>query len=60
MSRMSDLAIDIEEALDDGRDITSIIDGLQNEYGLSRMESFELIAQVSYLLTLDEDQEIIH
>ena len=59
MSRMSDLAIDIEEALNDGRDITSIIDGLEGEYGLSRTEAFELITQVSFLLTLDEDQEIM-
>lgn len=59
MSRMSDLAIDIEEALNDGRDISSIIDGLEGAYGLSRRESFELITQVSFLLTLDEDHWIM-
>jgi hypothetical protein len=59
MSRMSDLAIDIEEALDDGRDITSIIDSLQGDYGISRTEAFELITQTSFLLTLDRDQEIM-
>jgi hypothetical protein len=56
---MSDLAIDIEEALDDGRDITSIIDSLQGDYGISRTEAFELITQTSFLLTLDRDQEIM-
>ena len=59
MSRMSDLAIDIENALSDGTDISSIIDGLQEMYGLSRAEGLKLVNQVSYMLTSDQDQEIM-
>jgi hypothetical protein len=59
MSRMSDLAIDIEEALEAGCDISSIIDGLQDMYGLSRAEGLKFVNQVSYMLTSDQDQEIM-
>ena len=59
MSRMSDLAIDIENALNDGTDISSIIDGLQDMYGLSRAEGLKFVNQVSYMLTSDQDQEIM-
>ncbi len=53
MSRMSDLAIEIENALTEGSDISSIIDGLQDMYGLSRAEGLKLVMQVSYLLKAD-------
>ena len=59
MSKMSDLAIDIEEALTEGCDISSIIDGLQEMYGFSRAEGLKLVNQVSFMLTSDQDQEII-
>jgi hypothetical protein len=59
MGRMSDLAIEIENALTEGSDISSIIDGLQEMYGLSRAEGLKLVNQVSYLLTSDQDQEIM-
>ena len=59
MSRMSDLAIDIEEALQEGCDVSSIIDGLQEMYGLSRAEGLKFVNQVSYMLTSDQDQEIM-
>jgi hypothetical protein len=53
MSRMSDLAIEIENALTEGSDISSIIDGLQEMYGFSRAEGLKLVMQVSYLLKAD-------
>lgn len=59
MSRMSDLSLDIEEALEEGCDISSIIDGLQEMYGFSRAEGLKLVNDVSYMLTSDQDQEII-
>jgi len=59
MSRMSDLAIDIEEALDAGCDVSSIIDGLQDMYGFSRAEGLKFVNDVSYMLTSDQDQEIM-
>ncbi len=59
MGRMSDLAIDIEEALEEGCDISSIIDGLQEMYGFSRSEGLKLVNDVSYMLTSDQDQEIM-
>jgi hypothetical protein len=59
MGRMSDLSLDIEEALEAGRDITSIIDGLQEMYGFSRAEGLKLVNDVSYMLTFDQDQEIM-
>jgi hypothetical protein len=59
MSRMSDLAIDIEEALTEGCDVSSIIDGLQEMYGFSRSEGLKLVNQVSFMLTSDQDQEIM-
>lgn len=59
MSKMSDLALDIENALNEGTDISSIIDGLQEMYGLSRAEGLKFVNQVSYMLTSDQDQEIM-
>ena len=59
MGKMSDLAIDIENALNEGTDISSIIDGLQDMYGLSRAEGLKFVNDVSYMLTSDQDQEII-
>jgi hypothetical protein len=59
MGKMSDLAIDIENSLNDGTDISSIIDGLQDMYGLSRAEGLKFVNQVSYMLTSDQDQEIM-
>ena len=59
MGRMSDLAIDIENALNDGTDISSIIDGLQDMFGLSRAEGLKFVNDVSYMLTSDQDQEIM-
>jgi len=59
MSRMSDLAIGIEESLNAGVDISSIIDGLQDMYGFSRAEGLKFVNDVSYMLTSDQDQEII-
>lgn len=59
MSRMSDLAIDIEQALQAGCDISSILIGLEIAYGLSPAEGLKLVNQVSYMLTSDQDQEIM-
>jgi hypothetical protein len=59
MSKMSDLALDIEQSLYAGCDISSIIDGLQEMYGLSRAEGLKFVNQVSYMLTSDQDQEIM-
>lgn len=59
MSRMSDLAIGIEESLNAGCDISSIIDGLQDMYGFSRAEGLKFVNDVSYMLTSDQDQEIM-
>jgi len=59
MSRMSDLAIGIEESLNAGVDISSIIDGLQDMYGFSRAEGLKFVNDVSYMLTSDQDQEIM-
>ena len=59
MGRMSDLAIEIENALTEGSDISSIIDGLQEMYGLSRAEGLKFVNDVSYMLTSDQDQEIM-
>jgi hypothetical protein len=59
MGRMSDLAIEIENALTEGSDISSIIDGLQDMYGFSRAEGLKLVIGVSYMLTSDQDQEIM-
>ena len=59
MSKMSELAIDIENALIAGTDISSIIDGLQDMYGFSRAEGLKFVNQVSYMLTSDQDQEIM-
>jgi hypothetical protein len=59
MGRMSDLAIDIEESLEAGCDVSSIIDGLQDMYGFSRAEGLKLVVGVSYMLTSDQDQEIM-
>lgn len=59
MSKMSDLAIDIEESLNAGCDISSISKGLQAVYGFSPAEALKMINQVSYMLTFNEDQEII-
>jgi hypothetical protein len=59
MGRMSDLAIDIENSLNDGTDISSIIDGLQDMYGFSRAEGLKFVNDVSYMLTSDQDQEIM-
>lgn len=59
MSRMSDLAIGIEDSLNAGVDISSIIDGLQDMYGFSRAEGLKFVNDVSYMLTSDQDQEIM-
>lgn len=59
MSKMSDLALDIEQALDEGCDVSSIIDGLQDMYGFSRAEGLKMINDVSYMLTFSQDQEIM-
>ena len=59
MGKMSDLAIDNEESLEAGCDVSSSIDGLQEMYGFSRSEGLKLVNQVSYMLTSDQDQEIM-
>lgn len=59
MSRMSEVAYQVELALQEGCDVSSMIDGLQDMYGLTRAEGLQLINQTSYLLTLDQEQEIM-
>ena len=49
MGRMSDLAIDIEESLEAGCDVSSIIDGLQEMYGFSRAEGLKFVNDESYM-----------
>lgn len=50
MSRMSELALEIECALDDGFSYDEIIVGLQNEHGFSRAEALCMINKtVKYL-----------
>jgi len=59
MSKMSDLALDIEESLNAGCDISSISKGMQAVYGFSPAEALKLINDVAFMLTSDEDQEIM-
>ena len=59
MSRMSQLALEIECALDDGFSYDEIIVGLQNEYGFSRAEALCLINKtVKYLDEAERFREI--
>ena len=43
MARMSELAAEIECALDDGFSYDEIIQGLQNEYGFGRAAALKMI-----------------
>ena len=59
MSKMSELAIEIEEALSAGSDVSTISKDMQSLYGFSPAEALQVINQVSYMLTFDQDQGII-
>ena len=54
MSRMSEIAAEIECALDDGFSYDEIIQGLQNEYEITRAEALEMINGVSAAMDADE------
>ncbi len=54
MSKMSQLAAEIECALDDGFSYDEIIQGLQNEYDITRAEALKLINGVSAAMDADE------
>ena len=54
MSRMSEIAAEIECALDDGFSYDEIIQGLQNEYGCSRVEALKMVNGVSAAMDADE------
>ena len=59
MSRMSELALEIECALDDGFSYPEIMQGLQNEYGFSRAEALHMVNQaVKYLDEAERLREI--
>ena len=59
MSRMSELALQIECALDDGFTYDEIIVGLQNEHGFSRAEALHMVNQaVKYLDEAERHREI--
>ena len=59
MSRMSELALEIECALDDGFTYDEIIQGLQNEHGFSRAEALCMINKtVKYLDEAERFREI--
>lgn len=53
MSKMSDLAIDIENALEDGFSLETIVVGIMNDYGLGRAEALKFVNQV-----MDWEREI--
>ncbi len=54
MSKMSQLAAEIECALDDGFSYDEIIQGLQNEYDITRAEALKMINGVSAAMDADE------
>ena len=59
MSRMSELALEIECALDDGFTYDEIIQGLQNEHGFSRAEALCMINMVNQAVKyLDEAERL--
>ena len=59
MSRMSELALQIECALDDGFTYPEIMQGLQNEHGFSRAEALHMVNQaVKYLDEAERLREI--
>lgn len=59
MSRMSELAAEIECALDDGFTYDEIIEGLQNQYGFSRAEGLCMVNQaVKYMDEAERSREI--
>ena len=59
MSRMSELALEIECALDDGFTYPEIMQGLQNEHGFSRAEALHMVNQaVKYLDEVERLREI--
>ena len=59
MSRMSELALEIECALDDGFSYPEIMQGLQNEHGFSRAEALHMVNQaVKYLDEVERLREI--
>ena len=59
MSRMSELALEIECALDDGFSYPEIMQGLQNEHGFSRAEALHMVNQaVKYLDEAERFREI--
>ncbi len=59
MSRMSELALEIECALDDGFTYPEIMVGLQNQHGFSRAEALHMINEaVKYLDEAERFREI--
>lgn len=54
MSRMSELALQIECALDDGFSYDDIIQGLMNEYEFTRAEALSMINSTVKLMDEDE------
>ena len=59
MSRMSELALEIECALDDGFSYPEIMECLQNQHGFSRAEALHMVNQaVKYLDEAERFREI--
>jgi len=54
MSRMSELALQIECALDDGFSYDDIIQGLMNEHEFTRAEALSMINSTVKLMDEDE------
>lgn len=53
MSKMSDLAIDIENALEEGFSLETVVFGIMSDYGLGRAEALKFVNQV-----IDWEREI--
>jgi hypothetical protein len=58
MSKMSELALEIEIAIEEGKSVAEMIDMLQGDYGFSRAHALTLVNQTADLYREERGYEI--
>lgn len=58
MSKMSELAMEIEIAIEEGKSVAEMIDMLQADYGFSRAHALTLVNQTADLYREERGYEI--
>lgn len=58
MSKMSEIALEIEMAIEQGQSVTEMVDGLVEEFGLSRAYALSLVNRTADVYREERGYEI--